>query len=71
MTEYVDVLFDGTQSKRIPGIYQYNHGMLLRVRGVPTDVIWGVHYGYRGGNDSVNVTSQTEGDAVTAQIPDA
>lgn len=67
---YLDVMFDGNRQTVIHDVYQYDHGIVLRVRGVPIDEMWQLQFGYRGDAESVTVIGVIEDDAVTAQIPD-
>ena len=48
ISKYVDVTFDGTNKKMVNGVFQYDHGLSLRVHGVPTDVQWQFQFGCRG-----------------------
>ena len=71
ITQYVDVTFDGTTKQMVDGVFQYDHGLSLRVHGVPTNVEWQFQFGYRGGTESVTTVGTVEGDAVVGVIPDA
>lgn len=71
ITQYVDVTFDGTTKQMVNGVFQYDHGLSLRVHGVPTNVEWQFQFGYRGGTESVTTVGTVEGDAVVGVIPDA
>ena len=70
ITKYVDVTFDQTHKQMVDGVYQYDHGLLLRIHGVPTNVAWQFQFGYRGGVESVTTIGETEGEAVVGVIPD-
>ena len=71
ITRYVDVTFDGTYKKMVEGVFQYDHGLKLRVRGVPTNVAWQMQFGNRAGNETVTSIATVSGDAVIGDIPDA
>ena len=70
ITKYVDVTFDGTTKQMVSGVFQYDHGLSLRVHGVPTNVQWQFQFGYRGGVDSVTTMGLIEDGAVIGVIPD-
>ena len=70
ITKYVDVTFDGTNKQMVNGVFQYDHGLYLRVHGVPTNVQWQFQFGYRGGNESVTTAGTIDNDAVLGVIPD-
>ena len=70
ITKYVDVTFDGTTKQMINGVFQYDHGLSLRVHGVPTDVEWQFQFGCRGGSESVTTIGSIEDNAVVGVIPD-
>lgn len=69
-TKYVDVTFDGTNKQMVTGVYQYDHGISLRVHGIPTDVVWQMHFGFQGSTYTVpSIAVPSEG-AVIGAIPD-
>lgn len=70
ITKYVDVTFNGTAKQMVEGVFQYDHGLYLRVRGVPTNVEWQFQFGCRGGTESLTTLGEVEGDAVVGMIPD-
>ena len=70
ITKYVDVTFDGTEKQMVRGIYQYDHGVSLRVHGVPTNVAWQMQFGFRGGSCSVTSIATISDGAVVGEIPD-
>lgn len=69
--EYIDVYL-GNNNKRqiVHGIYQYDHGLKLRIHGLPTNAVWQMQYGYAGNRTSVTVFSTLEDGTVVAAIPD-
>lgn len=69
-SKYVDVTIDGTKQQIVNGIYQYDHGIFLRVHGVPTNVVWQFQFGYRGSSESITAIGTVEDDAVIGRIPD-
>lgn len=68
--QYVDVIFDGTRMQVAKGVHQYDHGMLLRIYGLPTDVLWQMHFGYRGSNASITSIATISGESIVGAIPD-
>lgn len=70
ITRYVDVTFDGTDKQMVTGVFQYDHGLMLRVHGLPTDVVWQFQYGYRSGTETITSVGEAEDDAVVSAIPD-
>ena len=70
ITKYVDITFDGENKQMVTGVYQYDHGLSLRVHGIPTNAAWQFQFGHRGGTDSVTVIGATESGAVVGVIPD-
>ena len=71
ITKYVDVTFDGTSKQTVSGVYQYDHGLYLRVSGVPTNVQWQLQFTNRGDVDSITVMGTVSGGKVLGEIPDA
>ena len=70
ITQYVDVTFDGTTKQMVNGVFQYDHGLSLRVHGVPTNVQWQFQFGYRGGAECLTTIGTIEDGAVVGVIPD-
>ena len=70
ISKYVDVTYDGTNQQVIEGVYQYDHGLSLRVYGVPTNVTYQVQFGIRGGDTSVTMVPTISDGAVVCVIPD-
>ena len=56
--EYVDIYLNGTKRQIVRGIYQYDHGLKLRVHGLPTTSIWQMQYGCVGNLEAVTVLSE-------------
>lgn len=70
ITKYVDVVFDRDYKQVAPSVYRYDHGIALRVRGVPTNVAWQCHFSCRGNDHSVPVVATVEDNAVIGIVPD-
>ena len=39
LNSYVDVTFDGSEKKMVTGVYQYDHGLKLRVHNFPGSAV--------------------------------
>ena len=68
--EYVDIYLDGSKYQIIRGIYQYDHGLKLRIHGQPTTSLWQMQYGFVGNKEAVTVFSTLEDGTVVASVPD-
>lgn len=69
-SEYIDIEQSNNQPMIIRGVFQYDHGLKLRIYGLPADAEWQIHYGYSEYKDGLSVIGQLEGEAVVAAIPD-
>ena len=52
------------------GIYQYDHGMKLKIVGIETSDTIEVHYAFKGMRDVVIDTPTKDGSAYLSSIPD-
>ena len=68
---YVDVLFDGNTYQKTEPLFQYDHGIALRVRGQPSNNQFQIHCSAIGQKHSLSVLGQWEDDVQMAFIPDA
>lgn len=68
--EYVDIYLNGNKHQIIRGIYQYDHGLKLRIHGQPTTSLWQMQYGCVGNKEAVTVFSTLEDGTVVASVPD-
>ena len=68
--EYVDIFLNGDKQQVLRGIYQYDHGLKLRVHGQPTAGAWQMQYGYVGNRESVTTFTTLEDGTVVAPVPD-
>lgn len=39
LSPYVNVTFDGSEKKMVTGVYQYDHGLKLRVHNFPVTAV--------------------------------
>ena len=68
--EYIDIYLNGNKRQIIRGIYQYDHGLKLRIHGQPTTSMWQMQYGCVGNRETVTVFSTLEDGTVVATVPD-
>ena len=69
--EYVDVyLGNNNKYQVVRGIYQYDHGLKLRIHGLSTTPVWQMQFGCVGNRESVTTFTTLEDGTVVAPIPD-
>lgn len=69
--KFVDITLDGTKHQIVRGLYQFDHGLKIRIAGVESEDTFQIQYSCVGQNNALTVMSQRDGDIVIADIPDA
>ena len=70
-TRYVSAPFvEGCYVLTIRGIYQYDHGLKLKISGQPTKQIPQMHFAYDGQRNTIPTIPVWDGDYLIADIPD-
>ena len=68
---YIDVFLGNSERQIVRGIYQYDHGLKLRLNGLPTTSLYQMQYGCVGNKETTTVVSTIEDGVIVASIPDA
>ena len=67
----IDVNVSGNSEVTIErGIYQYDHGMKLRISGIASSDTIEVHYAFKGMRDVITDTPTKSGSTYLSSIPD-
>jgi len=68
---YVDVQLGNSICVKLPPVYQYDHGLQLRLSGLPTDsAIPQVHFSCVGTKEAFTVFPSIEEEIYVVEVPD-
>lgn len=69
--QYVDVSLSGVSTAESEPVFQYDHGLVLRIRGVELSAVQQAHFATPKQKQTIGLQLVQDGDAIVADIPDS